>query len=326
MNNSTLSSFTILFSFMALLSFTIVSCGCDDATGETWYEDVDGDGKGNPNSFLTACDQPDGYVSDNSDEFDIPISKKQRAIFSYIGATWCPPCGEHGRPLLDYLESEVANDDKVVMTFHVGDLVVPTSSTAFDLIQDFTDHVDLPSVPYLYVAGGDYQDSRRLTSDHDNNHDLISSDISSIQNQFTNVGVGASARIDSEDDNRIIVETGLEFLGDTNEEYFIGTYLLEDNIVADQQVGSVANPSTVNGVTHNNVVIANQIGSESFRGKNIGNSFSEGEVVAEEFTINIPSSVNTIAEVNKEELKVAVVVWKGSQASSVENGALIVVK
>jgi pectate lyase len=37
------------------------------ASSITWYEDTDGDGKGNPNVQQTICTQPLGYVTDNSD-------------------------------------------------------------------------------------------------------------------------------------------------------------------------------------------------------------------------------------------------------------------
>lgn len=48
----------------------VTSCGGDEPCVEsTWYEDADGDGLGNPDITKTACDQPEGYVS-NSDDSD----------------------------------------------------------------------------------------------------------------------------------------------------------------------------------------------------------------------------------------------------------------
>jgi hypothetical protein len=46
----------------------VCGCGVDDASAETWYPDSDGDGYGNASSDGTvACEQPDGWVLDNTD-------------------------------------------------------------------------------------------------------------------------------------------------------------------------------------------------------------------------------------------------------------------
>lgn len=62
---------TILFSILLGVVFITSSCNNDDdCTETTWYQDSDGDGLGNPDVSQSACDQPSGYVSDNTDTDD----------------------------------------------------------------------------------------------------------------------------------------------------------------------------------------------------------------------------------------------------------------
>ncbi|MBX2878205.1 MAG: hypothetical protein KTR30_39155 [Saprospiraceae bacterium] len=52
-------------------SHLFLSCSKEDDCVETlWYEDADGDGLGNAGTSISACTQPDGYVSDSSDDDD----------------------------------------------------------------------------------------------------------------------------------------------------------------------------------------------------------------------------------------------------------------
>lgn len=58
---------------LSLTLFTFLSsCDKDDesCTETIWYEDADGDGLGNPAVSQDACDQPTGYVSNNTDTDD----------------------------------------------------------------------------------------------------------------------------------------------------------------------------------------------------------------------------------------------------------------
>ncbi len=65
-----------LFSFILLLTslaFVLLSSCQDDDEAcleMIWYLDADGDGLGNPDISQTSCEQPDGYVADNTDADD----------------------------------------------------------------------------------------------------------------------------------------------------------------------------------------------------------------------------------------------------------------
>jgi len=56
--------------FLLGIAVYIQACKNADCVEITWYEDADGDGLGNPDVRQDACEQPDGYVADNSDTDD----------------------------------------------------------------------------------------------------------------------------------------------------------------------------------------------------------------------------------------------------------------
>lgn len=57
------------FLMLVLCTLTLQSCK-EDCIEQTWYQDVDGDGLGNPDVSQMDCEQPIGYVADNTDSSD----------------------------------------------------------------------------------------------------------------------------------------------------------------------------------------------------------------------------------------------------------------
>jgi len=70
------------FSLLLLVGMAFFVASCDDDCEElVWYEDADGDGLGNPNVSRVACDQPEGFVADNSDPNDEGINSTPVSAF-----------------------------------------------------------------------------------------------------------------------------------------------------------------------------------------------------------------------------------------------------
>jgi len=66
------------FSILLILGFAIYFSACKDGndgcTVNTWYQDADSDGLGNPAVSQDACGQPSGYVSNSNDTDDTGTS------------------------------------------------------------------------------------------------------------------------------------------------------------------------------------------------------------------------------------------------------------
>ncbi len=78
----------VLFFLLLLpLAATLPSCE-DECTETTWYQDADGDGLGNADVSVLACEQPDGYVADNTDaDDDQTVVSVDATLFQTDGMT-----------------------------------------------------------------------------------------------------------------------------------------------------------------------------------------------------------------------------------------------
>lgn len=81
--------------YFILLTITgfLLSCSKDDESTDActevlWHEDLDEDGLGNPEVFISSCEQPDGYVDNNTDDDDTNNSTETNYLALAIDNNW----------------------------------------------------------------------------------------------------------------------------------------------------------------------------------------------------------------------------------------------
>ena len=58
--------------------------------------------------------------NDEDSSVNLEVVKRQRATVTYVGATWCPPCGAYGDPTKEHMESTFGSD-VVILNVQSGD-------------------------------------------------------------------------------------------------------------------------------------------------------------------------------------------------------------
>ncbi|MEM9719280.1 MAG: hypothetical protein AAGA10_08540 [Bacteroidota bacterium] len=114
--------YQLKISFTILLGILIFFVSCDPDDGDelcvetTWFEDADGDGLGNVNSSLSACDQPTGYVA-NSDDTDDEGTTPAGSVSTY------------GDALADQVAAGDGNG--IDNSFRISGLVIDESTNSY---------------------------------------------------------------------------------------------------------------------------------------------------------------------------------------------------
>ncbi len=190
------------------------------------------------------CTQPDGYVDNDNDNFDVPVRNKQRAIATYVGATWCPPCGDNGDPAKEYMEDEHGSD-LVLLSVQSGDAISLSSAFGPGFGGAFNTFVSNSGIPHIFWSGFGYAMTHNgFYSSASSNNSNSDSKINAILGGTAECGVAAKA---TRSGSTITVKTGVKFYSANSTQHYIGVYLLEDGVM-EQQSG----PGTV--TEHNNII------------------------------------------------------------------------
>jgi hypothetical protein len=284
---------------------------------QLWYQDEDGDGLGNALVVQSACTQPVGYVSNSSDEDDILVEKKQRAIVVYRGSTTCAPCGAYGDPAKKYMETTYGSD-VVILNGQTGTPIAYSNQFGTLFVKEILSYVGLDALPYCFWIGHNTPMKHRgFTNSASYNNNLADNDINTIISKTPEVGIGAFATVSGD---VVTVKTKTKFYENISTPRYIGVYLLEDNCMAEQYISNEPNKVT----SHENVMRTSAVGSTGVYGlTNIGSSFNTDQLVENTYTIQISPPSFMLNPWNKDNLQIAVVIWEGTNPDQMSNAVLV---
>ncbi len=283
----------LIIAAVFLIGITIQSCSKDES--------------------LTPNEESSAVITNLPNANGLVVSQRQRAVVTYVGATWCPPCGAYGDPAKISMES-THGSDVVILNVQFGDAISQQGAFGPNFGLVFQTSVNTNGIPHAYWSGANFaMVDRGFYTSASANNSAADRDINSIKGDTPNVGIAAKATIV---DNSVNVETLTKFYKAAAGLY-IGVYLLEDGVEASQSISNSPNAIT----SHENVVRAAAFMGNSLGVESIGTSFTADQEVLGSYTIKIPNTV-----LDRTKLQVAVVAWETNQANGISNAILIDVK
>jgi hypothetical protein len=216
---------------------------------------------------------------------------KQRFFMMDITATWCPPCGSYGIPGFNKSIDLIGESNVVAMSVHSTDAM---SCAAGNELMNYAQY-KTTSVPRIAGAdtlifpAGVYTDITATANKIKGASDLFTS-----QTPTANCYIGKTIS-----GSNVTLDVKTKFFKAASGDYYIAAYILEDGIIASQQLATGgANATQV----HNHVLRGSF--STTFGDVLANGSIETGRVVSKTFTTSLNSTWKT------ENLRYAVVIWK----------------
>ena len=256
-------------------------------------------------------DDDSSVNNDDDSSVNLEVVKRQRATVTYVGATWCPPCGAYGDPTKEHMESTFGSD-VVILNVQSGDAISSAGEFGPNFGNAFQSFVSSNSIPHAYWSSANVaMDHRGFYGDNDANASAADANINAILSD-ENVSVGIAASATNSGDSALIINTKTKFYSALGEHY-IGVYLLEDGVMANQSISGSPDAITA----HNNVIRYSAFEGNSLGAQSIGTSFTEDQEVTGSYTIPLWSGWNI------SNLQVAVVIWSSTNADGISNSIIV---
>ena len=276
--------------FLIGIAGAIGFASCENGSGcsETWYQDLDGDGKGNPAVTLSECDQPAGYVADNTDVMDNPISRLAVPTLTKITGETCGPCGGWGWGAWSNL-----SHDYLGQAFSWANYGTGFSNSFFrnQEINPFMDpwennFEDGGSKPNFACNGIDFGTTAANAENAANN----------FLNATPDVAAAFSYTLEGGD---LTINASAKFFENVNSEYWMGAYVVEN-----KAIGPQAGAAGANGDPEHHFVMRGSCDSNPWGQALASGSVNAGDIFDLTYTATIPPSFI------EENLSYGVIIWR----------------
>ena len=210
------------------------------------------------------------------------VEEVQRSLITKRTATWCPNCGTWGWTLFEGLIED--NEDKaVLMAAHYDGNLAEAAA------EEITDNFGGFYQPRFFLNENDINGS---SSNVSAKRAEVKAAVEAAFNESPVVNVGFAPTFA---DNKLTANAKVKFFQETSGEYYLGIYLLEDNVVGYQA-------SIGNNANHKKVF------RFSFTDETFGKLITGGSVAAgSEFDLPFELSIGSVQGYDYE---VAGIIWK----------------
>lgn len=214
------------------------------------------------------CKKKEGCTDPNSLNYD-PEAKKddgscvaaeatRKILWLEFSAAWCPPCGSWGNDAFHAVIDQYG--DQLVSISSHGSFSQPDGMTN-KYTDDFKNNFPITGWPNFYIGS-----IQKGTSTN------VSADITQINGQPIEANGVATYTIDG---GSITVKAKGKFFEDTNGDFYLGIYVMEDGIPGDdsQPTGFDQEGDNSTDYVHNNVLRAGAVNNtfgESLASGNVG--------------------------------------------------------
>ncbi|MFN0188280.1 MAG: Omp28-related outer membrane protein [Bacteroidia bacterium] len=227
----------------------------------------------------------------------LTVQKKNRALLMDFTATWCGPCGQYGGPAFD---GTLVQEGLTIAPMKLYATSSTPSSMGHPFYSAMSSAFGISGIPSFRLNNASVSTSTNAAINA----------AATFQNDTSKLIAGVALSKVIEGDS-IKVKTKIKFFKSQNagSDYKIALYVVEDNIISPQLVGSTTN----NTYDHRNILRASNSSTYS------GVSFNSSAAILVNQEFDKTYSIYLNPAWNKANLKVIATIWKGGTTPTVIN-------